>query len=291
MAFGINDSGTVVGSTFDSFGGNAVKWAGGSFSILDGLSVNGTIATAINNLGQIVGHSSLPNGAGSRALLWNGNSVTDLGQGLESYTYATGINDYGIVVGRGDSSGGSRGIVWQAGQTTTLQNGLGGTGAFPNAINELGEIVGNANDSNNSYRSVFWQSNQLETILPYLAGFSSSGTNALAINNHGQIVGSSNGYNQSRAVIWENDTITDLNTLLEPSVVDAGWKLELATGINDNGWIVGNAYNGALGFHAFLLKPNDVTAPATIALLGVGLAGIGAARRKQALSGAPGEPA
>ena len=38
--------------------------------------------------------------------------------------------------------------------------------------------------------------------------------------------------------------MTDLNTLIDPS---SGWMLEEATGINDNGWIVGYGYNSATG--------------------------------------------
>ena len=57
--------------------------------------------------------------------------------------------------------------------------------------------------------------------------------------------------------------MTDLNTLIDPS---SGWMLEEATGINDNGWIVGYGYNSATGrYDAVLLTP--IPEPSAFALL------------------------
>ncbi len=64
----------------------------------------------------------------------------------------------------------------------------------------------------------------------------------------GQIVGSSG----NRAVHWENDQIVDLNTLIPPK---SGWVLTKATGINENGQIVGVGSLGGDPFRAFILSP------------------------------------
>ena len=48
-----------------------------------------------------------------------------------------------------------------------------------------------------------------------------------------------------------------------------------ATGINDNGWIVGDATNINSGLtHAFLLSPTTVPVPGAVWLFGSGLIGL-----------------
>ncbi|MBE9225207.1 hypothetical protein IQ264_07150 [Phormidium sp. LEGE 05292] len=78
------------------------------------------------------------------------------------------------------------------------------------------------------------------------------------------------------AVIWENDVMTSLNSLI-PS--NSGWFLSDATGINKTGQIVGNGIiNGQT--HAFLLIPvsqnSSVPEPSlTMSLLALGAVGVG----------------
>jgi probable HAF family extracellular repeat protein len=79
---------------------------------------------------------------------------------------------------------------------------------------------------------------------------------ALAINNVGKVVGySSTKSGTSRAVLWDNNSIKDLNNLIPPN---SGWKLTYANDINDSGQIVGEGIiNGRT--RAFLLTPVRVT--------------------------------
>jgi len=97
------------------------------------------------------------------------------------------------------------------------------------------------------------------TDLGVLPGFPSSQANA--INSNGVIVGTSavpvlDGNLAAHAIIWQNGTITDLNSLLSLTDAGAGWVLKSANGINDNGWIVGEAINTNGGSsHAFQLVP------------------------------------
>jgi hypothetical protein len=63
----------------------------------------------------------------------------------------------------------------------------------------------------------------------------------------------------------------DLNIYLDKSLVDAGWVLTGADDINDQGWIVGSAYNNLTQqSHGFLMAP--IPEPETYAML---LAGLG----------------
>lgn len=58
----------------------------------------------------------------------------------------------------------------------------------------------------------------------------------------------------SRAYIWQNGVMTDLNTLIPPS--SPLYLLEATGGINDLGWIAGIALQISTGdVHAFLLTP------------------------------------
>ena len=62
--------------------------------------------------------------------------------------------------------------------------------------------------------------------------------------------------------LYNNSTMTDLNTLIDPS---SGWTLKNAQGINDAGQIVGIGTNPSGHRHAFLLTP--VPEPSSLALL------------------------
>jgi probable HAF family extracellular repeat protein len=113
---------------------------------------------------------------------------------------------------------------------------------------------------------------------------------ALAINEAGQVVGYSYALDNSdfymRAFIWNGSTMIDLNSLMAVDTVSEDWHLTSATGINDNGWVVGEAYNSNLNeYHAYLLTPIPVAPvpePETYALFmaGLGLMGFIARRRK-----------
>ena len=83
-----------------------------------------------------------------------------------------------------------------------------------------------------------------------------------AINDSGHIVGSS-GSGWDIPFVWKDGVMTDLNTLIDPA---SGWTLKNATGINNNGWIIGNGIAPGGYEHAFLLTPE----PATLFLLSLG---------------------
>ena len=87
----------------------------------------------------------------------------------------------------------------------------------------------------------------------------------------------------TRAALWMGTESIDLNDLLDTETLSAGWVLVEATGINNNGQIVGDAYNAISGKeHAFLLTP--VPEPETYAMLLAGLGFIVAIVRRRKLS-------
>lgn len=89
---------------------------------------------------------------------------------------------------------------------------------------------------------------------------------ARAIDEHGRVVGQSRDANgQNRAFLWENDQMTNLNSVT-PNLTDSPLKRLLdAYAISESGQIVGSAINGGNQVRAFLLTPDDATAPTTSA--------------------------
>lgn len=126
------------------------------------------------------------------------------------------------------------------------------------AINALGHAVGIVRPSLGAPMTAF-------RYVVGGAGMESLGTlggttsQALGINDSEQIVGeASDGNGQQRAFVWENGTMTDLNSFL-PS--GSGWILTTAKAINNSGQIVGNGISGGVQ-RAFLLSPFGLgTAP------------------------------
>jgi probable HAF family extracellular repeat protein len=273
-AFSINDSGQVVGtSNYQgyTYSNQATIWNGTTTIILG----NGN-AAGINDSGQVVGQS------GERATLWSNGNATDLGT-LGGYSYATAINDSGQIVGASNTTSGQHATLWSNGTITDLGT-LGGVSSYAVSINNSGQIVGYSNFSGaNGYHATLW-SNGVAIDLGTLGGNNSSAT---AINALGQIVGSSSvaDAQTDRATLWNGITAVDLNSFLSADALSAGWELNSANDINDNGWIVGQASNNLLGIYnqAFLLTPVAVVPEAdtsAMLLMGLGLFGFIVRNRK-----------
>ncbi|MEV6695002.1 hypothetical protein AB0M35_26360 [Micromonospora sp. NPDC051196] len=75
----------------------------------------GDAATAINNLGHVVGVD------GGRAFRWRAGVLTDLGTLGGATSRATAVNDLGAVLGTGETATGARRpVLWWAGRTVDL---------------------------------------------------------------------------------------------------------------------------------------------------------------------------
>jgi probable HAF family extracellular repeat protein len=92
---------------------------------------------------------------------------------------------------------------------------------------------------------------------------------AYGINASGQVVGFAflAGNQSERAFLYTDGQMQDLNALTD---LPNGVSLLVASGINDQGWIVGTTSSN----HAFLLTPNAVPLPPSVLLLGSGLMGL-----------------
>ncbi|MFY9741889.1 MAG: DUF3466 family protein [Candidatus Sulfotelmatobacter sp.] len=176
-------------------------------------------ATAINDKGQVVGISGLCSNAvggasAEHALLWENGVPINLGNiGGQAWNTPTAINNQGVVVG-------------------------------------FGNISGDENAPENPAAFIWTKANGIKEIYP----FGSDPNDVLFdINQKNQAVGNSFNPNTgtSRAVLWQNNTLNDLNALV---VQPTSLYLTLAQGINDAGEITGTATdtttNETVGFLA-----------------------------------------
>lgn len=269
-AFGINDLGQVVGHSAVNLGeGEVIQvfvWSASAG--LQGLATpqapnyggyTYSYATAINNLGQVVGYSSSP--AGERAFVANtdGSGALSLASpgsqpGTVGGTRAHDINDLGQVVGGTSTSDSYRAFMWSADAGMLALGDLSGGADYSEAlgINNLGQVVGHS-VATTGMRAFLWSASEGMLDLGVLAGVGTS--EAFDINSLGQVVGySSAGGGSSTAFVWtSSEGMQDLNGLIaQDDPLKGSVHLAEATAINDAGQIVGSGFlNGS--YHTFLL--------------------------------------
>lgn len=265
-AYGINDSGEIVGRNFmnELSGGTAVLWSGGTITSLDGVLGGGfSSASDINNAGQIVGvRGVLPDTSSWSAFLYDtvsGQVTTLPGLGGTFRTSAVAINDAGDVAGYGTAATNVFHAVRWSAQVPTDLGTLGGTHSFASGINDSGDVVGNSWMPGDAGQHAFLYSGGVMHDLGTLGGASSRAT---GISADGLVVGSATTTSgQGHAFIYDGTSMVDLNDRVSPA---AGWVLAEATAVNVSGIIVGTGrINNET--HAFLLTPStppvDTTPP------------------------------
>jgi probable HAF family extracellular repeat protein len=189
VAAWINDNGQVVGATgtcgaFNPNSGlflvekHAMLWEAGAAINLGNLGGTGTNgghhACAINNRGQVVGHSDLTGDTTFHTFLWTWETgMKDIGTLPGDFaSTAVSINDPGVIVGLSlDSNFNSRAFVWESGTMTDLNAVLTSNPQklyllLAYSINAGGEIVGLASTANGDLHGFLAIPDSADNFLP-----------------------------------------------------------------------------------------------------------------------------
>lgn len=251
------------------------RWQNGDMQALPPLPGGyNSFATGINDAGEIVGWAedgvheptcNAPQVLQFEAVVWEPNGdIRQLPPAKNDLDgAATAINDRGQVVGIsgvcGNAIGGASAqhmLLWDRQKHTTDLGNLGGQyWHTPMDISQAGNVTGFSDlpgDSVGSpnFNAFFWSKKSGLQNLHTLPGDSLS--EGLGINDRDQVVGVS--FPSSHAFIWQNGTMTDLNTL-----VSGKSNLVLLAGqdINDSGVITGQAQDKTSGaLVGFVAVPN-----------------------------------
>jgi probable HAF family extracellular repeat protein len=245
----INDAGQIVGTTATAGGReHGFLWENGQASIIV-LGTGSSSARAINNRGQVVGHTfvhSTTYMGATHAFLWENGVMLDLGTfpgGGDSW--ASAINDAGQIVGNTTmASGRDHAFLWENGAMRDLGTTLRGRYSWATDINDAGQVAGYGITDDGARHAFLW-ANGVMRDLGTLPGDTYS--EAWGINNTGQVVGVSGRWDGGRrAFLWENGTMHDLGALVPGA---SSWALD----INDAGQIVGMMqYPNDAIYHAVL---------------------------------------
>lgn len=289
----INNAGQLTGFAYNAGLGayRALRWSADGLALDMGDLPGGAAASrgdAINNQGWVAGQASGQyNGHPQYGYLsfhhaslhLSPDQVFDLGDlpgGLLS-SIARGINDAGATVGQ--SSGGVPGqtsywyaMHWSAaGAMSNLGALWGQTGdSFAYDINNLGQVALQLPNGSGGSQAAIWQADSGFSLIALLPGASQA--RAQAINDAGVAVGWAGPYGiaGSDAFVWSSASGTlRLDDRLDAQL-GAGWDILDATGISENGHIVGRGWHPQLGYRGVLLSP--VPEPAAAWLLTAGLA-------------------
>jgi probable HAF family extracellular repeat protein len=264
-------------------------------SDLPGLGGTSNGGNSINDQTWVSGYARRPD-RNRHAALWRNSLLTDLGTlgGPNSSVTWNVKNTAGIIVGIsqtadpqlfGESWSSAAfysppnnvgyinlGFVWQNNQMRGLPNFPGGNNGFATGANNLGQVVGWAENGVQDpnccctqvlqFRPAVWTLGPTDQIqdLPLILGDSSGA--ATAINDNGQIVGISGICDQAvgrhtakHAVLWENGTVTDIY----PNAPAPWWNTP--TAVNQRGDVVGFAGDPAFVegdvLHAFMWTRDD----------------------------------
>lgn len=279
-AAAVNEHGVVVGYADDAEGNmRAFVYASGVMVDLGTLGGSSSSANAINGNGLIAGGASTAVGGDGvlpRAFVYAGGAMQDIvGFPQGDSSVAFGINAAGMVVGRSAISANDppehpyHAFVYGNGMALDLGT-LGGLYSTALAINEAGIIVGQASTTEEYAGGHFvphafvFEGGIMRDLGAF--GGAQSASLARAINHRGQIVGVADTASDSRAFLYENGNMLDLNGLVDTR---AGWLLTDASGINGLGQI---AATGCRDGQCYALRLDVALAePATWAVWAMGL--------------------
>src|SRR6185369_294249 len=221
--------------------------SGGSSSSLGTLGGVDCYAYAMNDSGQITGHSTFAPGSNisGHAFLYSAGTMTDLG-GSTIASVGFDVNNAGQVVGMANFDYGlPRAFRYSGGVMTDLGT-LSPGSSRALLINDAGQVAGETDAPQG--RHAFLHEGGVMTDLGVLGSDLSS--SPVAMNSSGQVVGVSVSYVATRGFLYSGGVMTDLGTLGGDTFPRA---------INDAGQVVGVSLTAGGVDHAFLYQGGVMT--------------------------------
>ena len=282
--FNINNAGTIAGTYEDpAVGFRVFTVTNGTYATVDPPgSVNGSRLVSLNNKGQVVGFSNTatPPDFGSLYLAQNGTYSTfpPPGVTLPPGASVSFYNDNGAIGGQTSTYG----FIAQ-GNSLIKITPPDGNNVSVNTINNANQAVGGyfpaKPPSPTANQEAFVFSNGIFTPL-YVPG--SAVTYANGISDNGTVVGSYN-----LAQVFPATGIPYV-PVLGFTYRDGTYTTYSIPGVNSTQLFGINNFNQVVGYetdgmgHGFVAAITAVPEPATILLLGTGVAGLAALRRRRA---------
>ncbi len=218
---------------------------GARYGIIDlgTLGGTGSIATGINDLGQIVGGARTAGGE-AHAFVYEDGEMLRIGV-PGPLSAAQDINNSGQVVGFSGPATDPRAFVWEGGSIIDLGT-LGGSQSLAFRINDSGQIVGFATTAGGERHAVLWE----DDVITDLGTLGGPASRARGINDRGQVVGASEtAAGALHAFLWENSVMTDLAIGVNSEAI----------AINDGGQVVGWYESAGGGTRGFLWAAGAMT--------------------------------
>jgi probable HAF family extracellular repeat protein len=225
-------------------------------------------ATAINDLGQVVGWSGRAFRTGPNQPI---NPATDdLGSLGGGGTYPWGINNLGQVVGESKLSSNGETHAFRTGPNLAINPAtddlgtLGGDYSSASAINDFGQVVGSSRLTGNGGSHAFrtGPNQRINPATDDLGTLGGSNSHANAINAAGQVVGYSDLPGSGMPL---HAFRTSPNSAIDPRIDDLGTfggvPVSLASAINVSGQVAGLSIftdlEGKTLMHVFRAAPNQ----------------------------------
>jgi probable HAF family extracellular repeat protein len=207
----------VVGTSRPSAAVGVAEYTIVDLGVLPGTVVSE--ASALNNRGDVVGDASDDSGA-TQLFTYGSGALSAIGVSGHAYD----INERGTIVGSVTAGSDSRAFAASGGTVRDLGT-FGGAFSVARAVNERGDVVGEAQTAAGSIHAFLYRDGAMTDLFPGAAGVSL----AAGINARGDIVGS-----DGHAWLYRRGQLTHLTTPQDSSG-------SVAVDVNERGEIVGTA--------------------------------------------------
>ena len=244
--------GEVLSGKADPGGHHGAFWAGSRVLDLGTLDEGGeSWANAINNYDSPLVAGAATNGTSGpmRAFVWQNGTIKEMEPLMgDLWSSANDLNDSGLIVGDSGAvnANGTATIraclwTWRNGEISdpTELVGLGGRNSYANAINNLGQIVGESQNGTGVYHAVLWDNDGTIDIGKFTP---------LSINDSTRVVGRAS---DGSAVFWKpgNDSSLEDGNRTELGKPDTDYYEMSANAVAASGQIVGFGKASTYGRH------------------------------------------